>query len=347
MRSILLFLTIATLVFSSCKKDEKQETSVTPPAPFAFKVPEGWPAPSYNFEDNKVTRSGFELGRHLFYDTQLSKDNSISCGSCHQPFVAFAHAGHVVSHGVNGLVGTRNSPGIYNLAWHTSFMWHGGVNHLEMQPLAPIANPVEMDENINNIITKLQSDIKYPGMFKKAFGDEQVTSERILKSFAQFMGMMVSANSKYDKYVRGEQGGEMTTAELNGLNIFRQKCGSCHTEPLFSDFTFRNNGLPVDPVVDDRGREVITGLAEDRYKFKVPSLRNVAYTAPYMHDGRFQTLEQSLDHYISGIAQTDNLDPLLQNGISLSAAEKQEVILFLKTLSDVDFISDQRFKEVH
>lgn len=332
-----------TLLYIACKPDPSFDPKLAEVEDITFKTPDGWPAPFYNFENNELTNDGFYLGRKLFYDTRLSRDNTISCGSCHQSFVAFAHSDHDLSHGVDGLLGTRNSPPIFNMNWHTSFFWDGGVNHIESQPIAPIQNPVEMDETLVNIIAKIETDEKYKQMFTAAWGDDKVTSQRIFKSIAQFMGAIVSDNAKYDKYQRGETG--LTTAEQNGLKVYNEKCASCHTAPLFTDFSFRNNGLKP-TAVNDSGRMRITQVAADMYKFKIPSLRNLRYTAPYMHDGRFKTLDQVLDHYDSGIFQTPTLDTQLQNGISLSTQERTDLLAFLNTLNDEVLVRDTRFQEV-
>jgi cytochrome c peroxidase len=330
--------------FTACKPDPSFE--VTPPGPdISFNVPSGWPAPYYSFQQNTLTPAGFELGRKLFFDGRLARDNQTSCATCHQPAGAFAQFDHAVSHGVDDKLGVRNSPAIFNMNWHTSFFWDGGVNHLESQPIAPIENPVEMDETIPNIIAKLNADAKYKSMFKAAFGDEEVTSQRIFKAMAQFMGMLVSSNSKYDKYMRSEGGVTLTTAEQNGLQVYKQNCAACHKEPLFTDFSFRNNGLKPS-VVNDSGRAHITRRAEDLYKFKVPSLRNLKYTYPYMHDGRAQTLEDVLNHYERNIHQSPTLDPLLQSGIVLTAQQRSDLLAFLNTLNDEEFVKDVRFKEV-
>lgn len=337
-----VFIAFATLV-TACKPDpsfapEKKEE-------IKFTVPQGWPAPFYSFQNNTLTTDGFELGRRLFFDPRLSRDNSVSCGSCHQPFSAFAQLDHDVSHGVDNKLGNRNSPALFNLNWHTSFFWDGGVNHIESQPINPIQNPVEMDEKVENILPRLKADAVYRDMFTKAFGDETINSQRLFKALAQFMGALVSSNAKYDKYVRGEAGGTMTASELNGLNIYRDKCAACHTEPLFSDFSLRNNGL-MPTAVNDSGRAHITRDAADLYKFKVASLRNLKYTPPYMHDGRFSTLDQVLDHYATGIHAGLTLDPLLQNGIQLTTPERADLLAFLNTLNDETFVKDSRFQEV-
>jgi len=338
--SLLLCFALVLAQATGCKKDpDLSQTS----AAINFYVPKGWPEPVYKFENNPLTREGFELGRRLFNDPRLSRDNSISCGSCHQPFAAFAQTDHALSHGVDGLIGTRNSPGIFNLAWHPSFFWDGGVNHIESQPLSPIENPVEMDEKLDNIITKLSADGDYQKRFQAAFGTPEVTTQRMMRALAQFMAVMISDNSRYDKFVRGQE--SFTPQELSGLSVFEGSCAPCHKPPLFSDFSFRNNGLPPNSI-NDSGRAHITRLPEDLYRFKVPTLRNLRFTAPYMHDGRFTTLDQVLAHYTGGVVSSPTLDPLLgSGGISLTDAQKADLKVFLNTLNDESFVSDPRFAE--
>lgn len=336
---------IALLQLYSCRPDNSNEIVPDTDNDISFNVPDGWPKPVYNFEGNTLSQAGFELGRKLFYDTHLSRDNTISCGSCHQQFAAFSHLDHPLSHGIEGKFGIRNSPGLFNLNWHPAFFWDGGVNHLEVQPINPIENPVEMDETLQNVVAKVSSDDTYKKMFQSAFGSTEVNTQRIFKALAQFMGAMVSSNSRYDKHERGEAGGSFTDQEERGLALFREKCASCHKEPLLSDFSYRNNGLVPNGSINDSGRARITQLADDIYKFKVPSLRNVGLSKPYMHDGRFNTLEEVLEHYATGIYKTPTLDPLLQNGISLSEQDKQDIKAFLLTLDDNEFIKDKRFAE--
>lgn len=331
---------------SSCRKGNSSNDTIPDTSGLiSFNVPQGWPQPTYGFQNNKLTQAGFELGRTLFYDVRLSKDNTISCGSCHAQFAAFSHLDHPLSHGINGLFGTRNAPGIFNMAWKPAYFWDGGVINLESQPINPIENPVEMDETIADVVAELGAIEAYKQLFKNAFGDETVNSQRIFKALAQFMGAMVSANSKYDKYTRGEHGGSLTEQELHGLELFRNKCGSCHTEPLFTDYSYRNNGLVPDPGLNDSGRAHITANPGDRYKFMVPSLRNVDLTRPYMHDGRFNTLDAVLENYRTGIFPSASLDTALKNGIVMTDDEKEDIIAFLKTLSDNTFIKDKRFSE--
>ncbi len=308
-----------------------------------FEVPRGWPAPRYDFAGNPVTSAGFALGRRLFYDPILSRDGSIACGNCHQQFAAFAHLDHRVSHGIGGVNGKRNTPGLFNLAWQPDLMWDGSVHHLELQPVAPMSNPVEMGGSLALAVDKLRQDARYPGLFARAFGSPGIDSQRLLRALAQFTGTLVSADSRYDRYVQGRE--EFTAQERTGLELFRQHCASCHREPLFSDFSYRNNGLDAAP--RDGGRAVISGRVEDQGRFRVPSLRNVALTAPYMHDGRYDSLQQVLDHYAVGIQPSPTLDPLLANGVALSASQRDALLAFLDTLTDESFIHDRRFAETH
>lgn len=338
-----LLLSCILMAVVACK-DDTEEPEESSPNPVAFYVPDGFPPPIYNFQNNPLTQAGFQLGRRLFYDPILSRDSTISCGSCHQQGVAFAHADHTLSHGIDGLFGTRNAPAMFNIAWIPLFMHDGGVNHLEVQPLAPIVNPVEMDESITNVITKLRRSTFYPALFKAAFGTDTINTQQMTRAMAQFMGTMISASSRYDDYRNGK--GSLTTQELSGLALFRTHCESCHKEPLMTDNQFRNNGLDSN-FIKDTGREHITLNPADSGKFRVPSLRNIELTKPYMHDGRFQTLNQALNHYTSGIKQSSTLDPILSSGnIPLSAQDKADIIAFLKTLTDYKYITDKRFSEV-
>lgn len=312
-----------------------------------FSKPSHFPEPTYNFQENPLTPAGVALGKVLFYDALLSKDNTVSCGSCHQQSASFTQHGHPLSHGINDLLTKRNSMPLFNLAWSSDFGWDGGVHHLDLFAVSPLQNPAEMDETLPNVLEKLRKTSTYPALFEKAFGSSDINSERFLKALSQFMLTMVSANSRYDQW-RRNQGASLSDTEQEGLALVQQKCAPCHSGELFTDFKFRNNGLPT-AVNTDMGRYDITLLDEDRYKFKVPSLRNLAYSAPYMHDGRLATLEQVLDHYTSGIEQSPTLDPLLlkngQKGIPLSPDERQKITAFLNTLNDETFINNARFSE--
>ncbi|GAA3953228.1 cytochrome c peroxidase [Hymenobacter algoricola] len=312
-------------------------------------MPANFPAPVYGPNENPPTREAFELGRSLFYDPRLSRNGTVSCGSCHQQFVAFANAGHDVSHGIDGRTGTRNAPALQNLRWRRGFMWDGGPNHLEVMPLAPITNPVEMDETVENVVGKLNADATYRRRFQVVFGKQPIDSYQLLRALAQFTAALTSANSRYDHFVRREAGGTLSEPELRGRAALQQKCAGCHATDLFTDESFRNNGLNR-TFPADSGRMHITQLATDRGRFKVPSLRNVALTAPYMHDARFQTLLQVLDHYDHGLVESATLDPVFrqragQPGISLTAQEKSDLLAFLHTLTDEAFLADKRLAE--
>lgn len=312
-----------------------------------FRIPSNFPPLVQDIESNYPTQNGFELGRRLFYDAQLSADNTVSCSSCHEQGFAFTHHGHALSHGINDQEGIRNAPAVQNLAFLNDYFYDGASNSIEMLSINPIHNPVEMAETLEGISAKLKKDKSYVQMFSRAFEGGEVTSGNILKALGQFMTMMISADSRYDKYVRSEPGGNLTTQELQGLQLFAEKCASCHKTDIFTDNSFRNNGLPPNPNLDDKGREVVTGFPADRYKFKVPSLRNIALTAPYMHDGRFGSLESVLNFYTSGMRNSETLDPLLSKdgmlGISLSQDEKGAIIAFLKTLTDDEFVKNPLF----
>jgi cytochrome c peroxidase len=339
----LLLWLVGMIVWAGCKKDE-------PAVPFEGPfLPANFPKPVYDLSLNPVTEAGFALGKKLFYDPILSRDNTIACGDCHISFAAFSHPDHPTSHGIDNLFGRRNALPIQNMLWRTSFFWDGGVPHLDVAPLNAIQSPVEMDEDPAKILTKLRAHQQYPGLFKAAYGTEEITTARFLQSLSQFMGMLVSANSRYDRYIRKEPGGNLTADELAGLDIFQQKCSTCHATDLFTDQTFRNNGLYSD-FSFDQGRNEVSALPNDIGKFQVPSLRNVSSTGPYMHDGKFKTLESVLEHYASGVKDSPSLDPLLRQsdgtlGIQLTAEEKTKLIAFLKTLSDEDFLRDKRFVE--
>lgn len=302
--------------------------------------PNYFPKPYYNFENNGLISSKIELGRTLFYDPILSKDSSISCASCHSPFNAFAHTDHNLSHGINDLIGNRNAPALFNLAWQNSFMWNGAINHLDMQALAPISHPKEMDEKIENIVIKLASSKCYQSMFFKAFQDSFITGERILKSLSQFQLTLISANSKYDELKKGKT--TFTEQENKGYLLFLKNCNSCHTEPLFSNYGFANNGLPIDSTLNDYGKGMITKQSNDSLLFKIPSLRNLSYTYPYMHDGRFKKLIQVLNHYTSNIKQSKTLAHELKSPIVLSTNDKVDLIAFLLTLNDKSFVFDPK-----
>jgi len=308
-----------------------------------FEIPQGFPLPQYSFQNNPVTKEGFELGKKLFYGGQLSKDGSISCASCHQQQAAFTTYDHDLSHGYNNSHTTRNAPGISNLAWYPAYYQDGGTNSLEGISLAHITSPIDMAESMDNVVFKVKKDKDYRKMFLAAFGDDSVNSQRILSSLSQFVINLVSYNSKYDLVMKGQA--SFTPQEQNGYTLFKTNCNSCHTEPLFSDFSYRNIGLPLNPFIKDYGRMKVTNTQSDSLKFRVPSLRNVALTSTYTHDGRIGTLRNMINHYRTGVVQSSTLDPMLANGISLSDAQVDALIAFLKTLSDSSYLTNPRFAE--
>jgi cytochrome c peroxidase len=306
-------------------------------------IPENFPAPAYTFTDNPLTKEGFELGRKLFYDGALSLDGNFPCASCHQQIAAFGTFDHDRSHGYNGSHTLRNAPGLFNLAWQTKFHWDGEFNSLFDEAAQPINGHIEMAESFNGVINKLEKDAEYRNMFRKVFRSDFIRPEFILKALAQFTGYMISANSKYDRYKKGQA--IFTPQELNGYQVYQVNCATCHPEPLFTDYSFRNIGLPLDNLLTDFGKMRITKNRADSLKFKVPTLRNTFISANYMHDGRFNTLGQCINHYRTGIQQSATLDPLLISGITLTATQSADLIVFLRALTDSSFITDPRFSK--
>lgn len=315
---------------------------------FAFRsLPEliSWPSyfpkPIYDFRKKPLTTAQIELGRTLFYDPILSLDSSTSCASCHSPYNSFAHTDHSLSHGIHDSIGTRNAPALINLAWNSLLMWDGAVNHIEVQPLAPITSASEMAEDMSHVVLKLNRLMRYRKLFYSAYGDSVITGQRTLLALAQFQLSLISCNSKYDSVRTGNAA--FTAQEQRGYDLFLRHCNSCHTEPLFTNGLFANNGLSIDTSLNDLGRIRITHDINDSMKFKVPTLRNAEYTYPYMHDGRFLSLYDVIRHYTSGIQSSGTLAPQLRKPVVLSAAEKTDLVAFLLTLSDKKFIFEKRF----
>ena len=301
--------------------------------PVALQYPAHWPRPAYDFSKNPLTRQGIELGRRLFYDPALSRDSTISCANCHLSFTAFTHVDHALSHGIEDRVGTRNSLALINLAWSRYFMWDGAVHHLDMQALAPIAHPAEMDHSIENVVKKLRAKPPYPALFRAAFGDSLVTGERLLKALTQFELTLISANSKYDRMISGQD--TFNRQEASGYRLFQKNCASCHAEPLFTNLGFEKNGLLLDTTLNDLGRMRVTQNPVDSLRFKVPTLRNIEFSYPYMHDGRFKKLREVINHYTTTTA--------LERKIELSATEKVDLVAFLLTLTDREFLFNPAF----
>ena len=307
-----------------------------------FIIPENWPQPVYDFKQNKLTKEKIELGRILFYDPILSKNNKISCASCHSSFGAFAHIDHALSHGIYDSIGTRNVPSLVNLAWQPAFRWDGGIESLDEFSIMPLTHPKEMGEQMNSILSKLNYSSFYKNLFFHSFQDSVITKEKLLKSLSQFLLTLLSYNSKYDSVMRKQA--SFTKQESNGYQIFKSNCNVCHQEPLFTNFSFQNNGLPIDSSLNDYGRFLVTQNPTDSFLFKVPTLRNIEYTFPYMHDGRFKKLSEIIKHYNSGIISSPTLSSNLKKKISLTTNEKIDLISFLLTLSDRTFVFNPDFQ---
>lgn len=306
-----------------------------------FETPKNWPKPVFDFSKNPLTEEGFQLGRNLFYDPILSRDNTISCSSCHLQQTGFTHVDHDLSHGIEGKIGTRNSLTLQNLAWTKDFMYDGGVNNLEVQPIHPITSEDEMDETLENVVAKLQKSEKYQELFQKAFGTNKITGQLTLKALSQFVVMLVTSNSKYDRVLRKEE--TFTAMEQNGYVIFQQNCTSCHIEPLLTSEKFENTGLPVDKTLNDIGRMRITLDPKDKYKFKVPTLRNIQFTFPYMHDGRFKTINDVVLFYNTNNDAQKILKEKNKKEMHLTDNERTDLVAFLKTLTDKEFLFNPKF----
>jgi cytochrome c peroxidase len=297
--------------------------------------------------DNPLTVQGVALGRRLFHDVRLSGNNTQACASCHAPELAFSDHGRRFSSGIDGSLGRRNAPALTNVGFGGPFFWDGRAPTLEEQALEPVENPIEMNTTWADVVAKLRRDRDYPDLFGAAFGSAEITRERVVMAIAQFERTFVSANSRYDRWRRHEI--TATTQEFDGFRFFFTEIGECfhcHDPFQLSDRSFRDIGLDADP--PDTGRYEVTGSSTDIGKFKVPTLRNVAVTAPYMHDGRFVTLEEVLEHYSAGGNHASpNLDPFLDprslNGRNMTAEQKQAIIAFLHMLTDSTFISNPDF----
>ena len=309
-----ILLLLLSVVFLALISIDKHESS----------FPKYFPKPVYKFEQNQSNDLKIELGRTLFYDPILSLDNTISCASCHNPYNAFAHVDHNLSHGIND----------------KTFMWDGAINHLDVQALAPISHPDEMGESISNVLLKLNRNQTYRKMYYQAFGDSLINSENTLKSISQFLLSLISSNSKYDSMSLGKI--TFNEQEQNGYRLFKLHCNSCHKEPLFSTFEFKNNGLTIDTSLNDYGRYRVSLMPNDSLKFKVPSLRNIEFSYPYMHDGRFKTLAQVMNHYNSIDLNNKKISTELKRNLNLSSNEKVDIIAFLKTLTDKTFLFDPK-----
>ena len=342
---------IITIIFSlfillSCNDDDIDYGQIVD-EPYQLEIPSYFPKITFDTDKYPLTKNGVELGKKLFYEGRLSRNNTISCAFCHIQENAFTHHGHPVSHGIDDRLGIRNAPPIQNLAFLNRFMWDGVIHDLAQQPISPITAEEEMDTTFPEIIKKLSSDSSYRKMFKNAFGDDKIDANRILSALGQFMASVVSKDSKYDQYLRKEA--DLKKKKKKGLQLFQQKCSSCHKGTLFTDESFRNTGMYYNKQYKDGGLYRVTLDSTDFMKFRVPSLRNIEMTKPYMHDGRFYSLEAVLNFYSEGVQNDKNLDSQLKQnnriGIPMTEEEKKAIISFLNTLTDYSFINNPAYAE--
>ena len=303
--------------------------------------------------NNLLTEEGVALGKKLFFDNILSGDGTQSCASCHNPKKAFTDQ-QQFSTGIQGEFGKRNAMPLFNLAWNFDerFAWDGKEFGLEEQALEPVSNPIELHANWKKVMERIQQHPTYPNLFLQAFGTSEIDSILITKAVAQFERTLISGNSKFDQFLLGEA--TLTSEEHNGFDVFMDEakgdCFHCHgsgNNPLWTDNKFHNNGL--DSSFEDLGFGKVTGDPNDNGKFKSPSIRNLAFTAPYMHDGRFTTLEEVINHYSEGLKRSSTIDPLMKNidkgGVQLSTRDKADLKAFLLTLSDTLFVQDPAFQK--
>jgi cytochrome c peroxidase len=362
MKKKALLLLCSTLFFA-CKKDLEQISGCTDNTavnycanaitddgsciffstiPYIIETPYGFPEmiiPS----NNPMTEEGVALGNKLFHDKILSGNGMQACASCHLQFTSFSDPNQF-STGIDGLFGDRNASALVNVGWNDNLNWDGSAINLEEQAFEPITNPIEMNDTWINVENKLNADGEYPTLFKNAFNIDYIDSNHVVMAIAQFERSLISANSKFDKYLRGET--QLTASELGGYAIFNSEkgdCFHCHGTQMFMDNLFHNNGLDPEPFTD-LGLGKITNNAYDNAKFKTPTLRNIEFSAPYMHDGRFSTLEEVVEHYNSGGEYSLTVDPLMKKlgvGLQLTNQEKQDLVAFLKTLTDSNFITEK------
>jgi len=344
-------IVVVGIFFLSCSEDNNGYE----PTPLALNIPDVFSErilPPIIPIDNPQTVEGVALGKRLFFDPILSGDRSMACASCHLPQQAFSD-NLPTSFGIDGVSGTRNSMPLFNLAWNYGerFAWDGKELSLERQALEPVENPIEMHANWDEVVIRLQNHSQYPELFRNAFNTSDVTKELVAKAISQFERTLISANSKFDRYLQGEA--TLTEQELNGLDAFMREdkgdCFHCHgspNNPLWTNNDFHNNGL--DATFTDLGLGAVTGDPNDNGKFKTPSLRNLVYTAPYMHDGRFETIDEVIDFYSEGLQDSPTVDPLMKNvdqgGAQLLPEDKANLKAFLLTLTDESFVTNPDFQ---
>lgn len=354
MKKALLFLSVLFVFIACSSNDENGEEYTATPAPLIIpQLFEQLILPPYIPADNPQTVEGIALGRKLFYDPILSGDGTQACADCHKAEFAFTDDRRF-SEGIDGSIGDRNAMPIFNVAWNfgEKFFWDGRAISVEDQAFGPVVNEVEMKNTWPNAVASLQGDSEYPDLFLDAFGTSTIDSTLVVKAIAQFERTMISGNSRFDKHLMGED--ILTDSEINGFAIFmdenRGDCFHCHgsnLNPLWTDNKFHNNGLDAD--FEDYGLGDVTGDPLDNGKFKSPSLRNLAYSAPFMHDGRFETLDDVINHYSEGLVYSETIDPLMKSvnegGVHLTENDKADLKAFLLSLSDQSFINNPNYQD--
>ncbi len=358
----ILFLSalFITLTFFSCADDPAMEFVQLDETPYVLTYGH-FPEPDLP-TDNPLTQQGVTLGKMLFFETMLSKDGTQSCASCHRQQDGFSDTTKF-SIGVELMPGRRQAMPVFNMAWHSNeFFWDGRAALLRDQSLKPIQDPLEMNETLENVIAKLSSTQMYRDQFTRTFGSDEITAEKMSLAMEQFMLSIVSNDSKYDAYLKDPISHPLSASEERGRILFETEfnpffpdqsgadCAHCHGGFNFENDQYMNNGLDTDLTFTDLGREETTNLAEDRAKFKVPSLRNVGVTPPYMHDGRFKTLEEVIDHYNEHIQESSTVDPALlqvisNGGLKLTEEDKKDLIAFLHSLTDPTFLNNEEFAD--
>ena len=353
-RRIPLLLTVALLTFAACRKDKDPDEEDAGQTPLTLSIPSFITDSGHVAHvgvGNPLTVEGVALGRMLFYEKALSDNYSMSCGSCHVQSSGFTDP-LAFSVGTDGSVGGRNAMQVINMAFDEHFFWDGRRHSLEGQAHDPVTNMIEMRNTWPVVVQRLQAHSTYPELFRKAFGTTTVDSNLVVMAIAQFERTLLSFNSPFDRYYYLGQLNAMNDQEIRGLDVFMRdgRCVDCHADPFFNDHGLRNNGLDMDPA--DPGLGGITGLASDVGKFKVPTLRNIAQTGPYMHDSRFTTLEQVVNFYAHDV-QVDNphidghMDPWRFGLVNLTPEQEADLVAFMHALTDQDFLMDPAFSDPH
>ena len=356
LKKSVIFLFLILGLFSGCILDQTgplriTDGTISEDEPFELKIPSNYPIMDIP-ADNPLTKQGVALGRMLFYDPILSGDSTQSCSSCHAQAFGFSDHRKKFSLGIDGLEGDMNAMQIINVGYMTRLFWDGRAEGVEAQAFQPVINPIEMHEDWENAVAKLNRHRDYPRLFRQVFGTDEISSDLATKAIAQFERTMIAGNSKYDKFSRFEfPEGVFTEQERRGYEIFfteKGDCFHCHTVDILTDNKFHNNGL--DNVFTDYnlGYFKVTGDPSDIGKFKVPTLINIEHTGPYMHDSRFQTLEEVVEFYNSQVKVSPTVDPIMTKpgkefGLLLTADDKAALVAFLKTLTDNDFINNPDF----